>query len=100
MDDEFYNRETIAKDNQWAQNYGNWGKGASAEMGFAASGQYDPDHPNYGYDGHTHNGNVYGYVRPSLYGDSAAQGSDGAYVDDTTWDAWGRNQDLHEKINF
>ena len=85
---EHYAREVMADDDQWAEDYdqyrhgdtGAYANGASAQAGYG------------GYGGYGH-GAQYGAASKAGYAGAEKQSS-------SDWDAWGRDQDLHEKVSY
>jgi hypothetical protein len=89
---EHYAREVQADDDQWAEDYDSWGNRKKNAYGQAASEQ-----------GWTAGDDGY-YGKGSPEGDyaNASQAYGAGYwgEGDSDWDAWGRDQDYHEKTSY
>jgi len=91
-DNEHYAREVMADDDQWAEDYDRQNRGQKDMYAHGASKEL---HNAGGYGG-------YGYGKKG--GDqkaaSAGYGQDYSGKSASDWDAWGRDQDLHEKVSY
>ena len=81
-DNEHYAREVRADDDQWAEDRDTWCRGDYDEYVRAASASKETNH--------------------SLDKKAASQAKDRSYWggERSDWDAWGRDQDFHEKVSF
>ena len=93
---EHYAREVMADDDQWAEDYDRYGHGDTGAYGAAASKNTNSVYGGYGgYGGYGHG--AYGKQTAA----ASAKGAYGANGDAASdWDAWGRDQDLHEKVSY
>ena len=91
FDNEHYEREVIADDDQWAEDRDTYARGDLDEYGRAASASASGGKGGYG---------GYGLKGGSFKDASKQGGSDywGGSRDD--FDAYGRDQDFHEKVSF
>jgi len=93
---EHYAREVMADDDQWAEDYDRYGHGDRGAYGQAASKGTESVYGGYGgYGGYGHGA----YSKKTNAASAAgAYGYNGDAASD--WDAWGRDQDLHEKVSY
>ena len=85
---EHYAREVKADDDQWAEDYDRYNAGQKDMYGNAAS---------------KNSATSYGHWGKSTPGPAAAsynQGAEYGGKSSSDWDAWGRDQDLHEKVSY
>ncbi len=92
-DNEHYAREVRADDDQWAEDYDRYNRGQKDAYAKGASKEL---HNAGGYGGW----GGYGKGGKDQKAASAAYGQDYMGKSASDWDAWGRDQDLHEKVSY
>ena len=91
---EHYAREVQADDDQWAEDYDTWGRRDKNAYGSAASEQGWTAGGKGGKGG-------YGYSPEGDYANASQAYGAGYWGEgDSDWDAWGRDQDYHEKTSY
>jgi hypothetical protein len=94
FDNEHYAREVRADDDQWAEDYDRYDSGALDQYGRGGSAEQTVDKQGKG-------AGFYGYGKGGDYkGAANSYGADYGSREASDWDAYGRDQDFHEKISY